>query len=370
MKRIPTLDGWRALAICAVLIHHCAAGFFLRESDYARNVTRYGAFGVDIFFGLSGLLITLLLLEEWQRTASFDLRGFYIRRAFRILPPYLALLGAYTIMGLWRSGWEAASCLLFFRNYLPDNLATDGTLPLWSLAVEEHFYLLWPGILAWIGARRSKHAALGLALSFATWRMIASQLRTPLLPLVHPHFRTDLRLDALLWGCVFAFVLHDARERERTSKQLRFPVWIVLAVTLAASLAWYSQLTSVWVAAVIPMLLVGTAIHPGWLLSRGLDFAPVKWLGKISYSLYLWQAVFLAPGWEHALRWWRVWPWNLALCFGAAALSYYAIEKPAIRLGRRLAAQNRVGAVCEPSPFTARPAEKPTPIELTTVDTE
>jgi peptidoglycan/LPS O-acetylase OafA/YrhL len=337
MKRIPTLDGWRAVAISAVLIHHVARGFFLREADYDLNITRYGAFGVDIFFGLSGLLITKLLLDEWQRSASFDLRGFYIRRVFRILPLYLAFLAAYTVAGYWRSGWEVASCLLFFRNYVPDALVSGGTQPLWSLSVEEHFYLLWPGLLAWIGARRGRHAALGLAFAFAVWRMIESQLAAPLFPLVPTHFRTDLRLDSLLWGCVFAFLLSDGAECERLRKQLRFPVWIALAGVLGASMVWYSELTSVWVAALIPMLLVGTAMHPHWKLSRVLDFGPVSWLGRISYSLYLWQGLFMPAGWDPHLAWWRVWPWNVVLCLGAATLSYYALEKPLIRVGRRVA---------------------------------
>jgi peptidoglycan/LPS O-acetylase OafA/YrhL len=337
MKRIPTLDGWRAVAVTAVLIHHVAPGFFLHEADYDFDVTRYGAFGVDIFFGLSGLLITKLLLDQWQRSASFDLRGFYIRRVFRILPPYLAFLAVYTIAGLWRSGWEAASCLLFFRNYVPSSLATRGTQPLWSLSVEEHFYLMWPVLLAWLGARRSKHAALGLAFVFAIWRMIESQLSAPLFPLVPAHFRTDLRLDALLWGCVFAFLFNDAARRERLLRQLRFPVWIALAGILVASMVWYSQLTSLWVAAVVPMLLIGTSVHPRWKLSRALEFGPVAWVGRISYSLYLWQGLFFPVGWERLTGWWQVWPWNLALYFATATLSYYAVEKPLMRVGRRLA---------------------------------
>ena len=123
MKRIPTLDGWRAVAITAVVIHHLARWFYQQESAYNLSVTRFGAFGVDVFFGLSGLLITKLLLDEFGRTGAFDLRGFYIRRAFRILPPYLMFLAVITVAGMWRSGWEAASCLLFFRNYVPDSLA-------------------------------------------------------------------------------------------------------------------------------------------------------------------------------------------------------------------------------------------------------
>jgi peptidoglycan/LPS O-acetylase OafA/YrhL len=124
-------------------------------------------------------------------------------------------------------------------------------------------------------------------------------------------------------------------------KQLSFPVWMALAGILTASILWYSQLTSVWVAAVIPMLLVGTAIHPEWKVSRCLEVAPMVWLGRISYSLYLWQGLFLAPGWDAYLPWWRVWPWNVALCLGTATLSYYAIEKPLIGLGRQLVLRNR-----------------------------
>jgi peptidoglycan/LPS O-acetylase OafA/YrhL len=90
MRRIPTLDGWRAIAILSVVAHHAAMSFYASESDYfARSVAVYGEFGVDIFFGLSGLLITKLLLDEWRAEGSVSLRGFYIRRAFRILPPYL-----------------------------------------------------------------------------------------------------------------------------------------------------------------------------------------------------------------------------------------------------------------------------------------
>ena len=123
-QRIPTLDGWRAVAIAAVIIHHVGQGFYKSQDAYAGSATRYGAFGVDIFFGISGLLITKLLLEEWENSGQTQLTGFYLRRAFRILPPYLLLLAVYTLGGMWGSGVEAWSCLLFFRNYAPDVLVT------------------------------------------------------------------------------------------------------------------------------------------------------------------------------------------------------------------------------------------------------
>ena len=108
VTRIPTLDGWRAVAIAVVVVHHLARWFYQQESAYALSVTRFGAFGVDVFFGLSGLLITRLLLDEFGRTGSFDLRGFYIRRAFRILPPYLMFLAVVTAAGMWRSAITTA----------------------------------------------------------------------------------------------------------------------------------------------------------------------------------------------------------------------------------------------------------------------
>src|SRR5579859_3454716 len=337
MKRIPTLDGWRALAISAVLLCHLGECLYQTQSAYEMSIWRYGAFGVDIFFGLSGLLITKLLLAEFERTGSFHLDRFYVRRAFRILPPYLVFLAGYTVAGMWRSGWEVASCLLFFRNYAPDSVAGGGT---------QH---LWPGLLAWIGARRSRDWAARLALLVGLWRLVESQMATPLFPAAFARFRTDLRLDALLWGCAVAFFLNDAHQREKLKRQLRFVVWIGLAGLTVVCIRYFSPLTSLIVATLIPMLLAGTVLHPRWLLSRFLDLPPVAWLGRISYSLYLWQGMFLIAAWEHPAAWWRQWPANLILSVSVAALSHYAVEKPLIRIGARLASR------CSAQSYSAQP---------------
>src|SRR5260370_12733312 len=156
MRWIPVRDGWRGVAIALVLVHHVVRGFYATEDAYSQSATRYGAFGVDIFFGLSGLLITKLLLEEWHGAGAFQLPQFYIRRVFRILPPYLVFLAVVTAFGWWSTKLEFTSSLFFFRNYLPHRLAGPYTGHLWSLAVEEHFYLIWPGLLALSGALRSR----------------------------------------------------------------------------------------------------------------------------------------------------------------------------------------------------------------------
>jgi peptidoglycan/LPS O-acetylase OafA/YrhL len=337
MRRIPLLDGWRAIAIALVLAHHIGQNLSQNEGAYNADVTRYGAFGVDIFFGLSGLLITRLLLEQYRASGSFGLREFYIRRAFRILPTCLLFLAVYSALGWWKSSLEFVSSVFFFRNYIPETMAGFGSGHLWSLSVEEHFYLIWPGLLAFLAARRSKNVAAGLALGFGLWRMIESQLTVHMFPLSPAHFRTDLRLDALLWGCVAAFVLDNSKERDKFAAQFRLPMFAGAALVLILSVRFYSVLTSVWIAALIPGLLAGTLVHPEWWISRLLGWAPVTWLGRISYSLYLWQQLFFPPGWEQAPQWWRHWPANLLLAFAAASLSYYLVEKPLIAMGRRYA---------------------------------
>ncbi len=119
MNRIPLLDGWRAIAIALVLANHVGQNLAGSEIVRDASVTRYGAFGVDIFFGLSGLLITRMLLEQYRASGSFRLREFYIRRAFRILPACFVFLAVYTALGWWKSNLELVSCVLFFRNYVP-----------------------------------------------------------------------------------------------------------------------------------------------------------------------------------------------------------------------------------------------------------
>ena len=129
-------------------------------------------------------------------------------------------------------------------------------------------------------------------------------------------------------------------------------MWTVLLAGAIACVVFYSMLLSLWLAMLIPMLLAGTALHPRWAVSRMLEFAPVRWIGRISYSLYLWQQVLLVPGWLRPHEW-QTLPWNLPLTAGLAALSYYAIERPLSRLGRGLPIAREVGPAGELIPEKA-----------------
>jgi len=149
---LPTLDGWRALAILAVIFHH--ANLFSAGPLSDQWIFQNGYEGVDVFFAISGLLICWRLLDEESRRGRISLRNFYIRRAFRILPPaviYLIAIAILSAIGLIHaSAKELLASLLFFRNYLVQlghfSVSPWFTGHFWSLSVEEHFYLLLPGL--------------------------------------------------------------------------------------------------------------------------------------------------------------------------------------------------------------------------------
>jgi peptidoglycan/LPS O-acetylase OafA/YrhL len=329
---LPTLDGWRAIAILLVLWHHATMSLYTAESDYwGSSVSRYGAFGVDVFFAISGLLITTLLLRQ-----GVQLRPFYIRRAFRILPPLFVFLAVAVVLGRMQPGPELWSSLFLFRNYLPNGLGGHTSGHLWSLSIEEHFYLLWPATLAYFAQRRSAHPVAYLAIAAGMWRLVDAQyaLTSGIFNDLPEHFRTDLRLDSLLWGCFAAFLLKNAKVCvQARGPQVQPWFWVALDSVLLG-VVLYSYLTGLWIAMLLPMLLLLTLLNPEWSVSRVLDSAPLRAIGRISYSLYLWQQLFLVPGW--------ITPptslvGNLAATFVAAIASYFLIERPAIALGRRLA---------------------------------
>jgi peptidoglycan/LPS O-acetylase OafA/YrhL len=354
--RFPVLDGWRAIAIGLVIWHHATMSRYANENLYwATSQSQLGAFGVDIFFGISGLLITRLLLLEYQREGSISLSGFYTRRVFRILPPVFALLAVVGMLGLFQTRLELISCLGFFRNYIRETLGGTYTRHLWSLAVEEHFYFFWPAVLIWLTTRDlSGRAVAYLSIFFGLWRVFDAEsgATANLLAGVNTHFRTDLRADALLWGCFVAFLLAGTGATERMRKHLNRPVIAIATVAALACVLFYSMLTTLWFAMLVPVVLAGTTLHPEWRVCRMLELSPIRFVGRISYSLYLWQGLFLLPGWLPRISVLQQWPWNLAATFAAACASYFLIERPCMQFGR-VAAQ-RAGRALKPHLATVR----------------
>jgi peptidoglycan/LPS O-acetylase OafA/YrhL len=348
-RYIPTLDGWRALSVLAVILFHSLNNGLSPDGPLAR-IAKHGKLGVDMFFAISGFLICGKLLTELNKTNTISLRRFYLRRFFRIIPPlwtYLAVMAALVAAG-WIStqGWEFASSLLFVRNYFPTyNGVVLGrfTAHFWSLAVEEHFYLLCPMAILFAG-RRSRRFGWGVlivALCIFVWRSIDMKYGW-LIPYGGTvEQTTDTRLDALLWGCLAALVYPKVEPRLKAARWKN--LWLPLSAVLIAATLLHVPGVTLLQAMLFPALLMSTAALPQSALSRILEWRFLRWLGRLSYSIYIWQqfAIFpvLVPHSPVAAI--QHFPFNIIWIFVFASASYYLIEKPAIRLGRRLESPSR-----------------------------
>ena len=344
--RIPTLDGWRAVAIAAVMVSH---GFLLsgaatrpvRALGYVAG--HLGGMGVALFFAISGYLITTLLLEERDRAGRISLRAFYLRRGLRILPPAYLYLSALAIAGdigslrePLRRG-ELASAAFFYSNYWAER--SWHTAHFWSLSMEEHFYLLWPAVLAGLGVRRALIVAGVLTAATAVWRPWS--LAHVYLPFPAMQ-RTDMRLDAFLLACTLAIVLHGpyraAWLRVLTTWWFRVFSVLALAAVWARTLAGSAPAIGTLVeSALLPCVLVSVVEWQGSRVFRVLEWAPLRWVGRISYGLYLWQQFFLAgPSVTSLPAAAREFLPGVGCTFAAAVLSYYLLEQPLLNYGRAL----------------------------------
>jgi peptidoglycan/LPS O-acetylase OafA/YrhL len=351
-RYIPTLDGWRAIAILGVVLAH--GSFSLSQFFGQPSLERlaFGGHGVYLFFGLSGFLICSRLLQEQEQTTTIDLKAFYLRRAFRILPPllvYLAALSVLHVMGkLPLSLQEVVACLLFFRNYVVGPAAGEVghfgnyTDHFWSLSVEEHFYLIWPGLLLLLGNKRALWWTIALILSVALWRNL--DFRYDLLNQryfeleVFAH-RSDIRLDALLSGCLLAMLLQFERVRRLLTRLLPNLVVIGLGLLYFVISEHKPYLSTLMMALLVPLMIVGTVLSPKSLLSRLLETRALRWIGRLSYSIYIWQELFQVPGTiPRPLPFGSLqeFPLSLLCVLGLSCLSYYLVEQPMVRLGHRL----------------------------------
>jgi len=338
---VKTLDGLRAVSIVGVMISHAVDPF--RHPLLAS----LGHTGVLIFFAISGYLITTRLMEEHRKTGGISLRDFYVRRAFRILPPALLYLATVYVMA--RAGLLACSlpdiksAALLYINYL--RVGDEGWRVghFWSLSVEEHFYLVWPALLAWVGVKRGARAALVAALFIGAWRIVDNRfhLVAALLPGQGTDpipYRTDLIADALFWGCCLAFVV-GARKWE--IGPVASNVIAVGALGMLVALVFRHVNHVAFLVHFLPVVMLGAiVVAPGSPIGKLLELAPLRMIGRLSYSLYIWQQLFLGGPNPKLLPL----PWSFGAVFCFAVVSYSLVERPSIKLGRRFAGAPHVAA--------------------------
>jgi peptidoglycan/LPS O-acetylase OafA/YrhL len=333
--RIPALDGLRAVAVLLVLFSHATLTKGFPSLGWASAIDRLGSAGVDVFFVLSGFLITSLLCRERDRSRTISLPAFYVRRVLRLLPAYLCFLGFVAILAatgkadIARGDWIAAGTYTMnFRAHPAWELGH-----IWSLSIEEHFYLLWPPMLALL-PRRGAIGGLSAVLLLEPLVRLAVLVWSPS-HASESELWTFTRLDPLAAGCLLALVSRTASGVRSLGAAAR--AWpAVLALLVAAMIgSMISGKFDVGVGpsliAVTLALLVWAAIHhePRWLQSPAMIA-----IGLGSYSLYLWQEVFLNP---RRFEWWNQFPQNLLLAALFAVLSYRVIERPFLRVKARRA---------------------------------
>ena len=278
-----------------------------------------GRHGVGIFFVLSGYLITTILLRERERAGCIDLKSFYIRRFFRLMPCAWTLLFA---LFLFRAidVRELASCVFFYRNFLTHttNLITAH---FWSLSVEEQFYLTWPWLLVVLTTKRARNAAVAIACVLALYRFIFP-------PFMPEDPRTWFRADGLLIGCAFALT-------PRLPKMHPALFWCSAVVVGACAHLFIDG------PPFADSILIGWMIHTTAqggipLAQKILNWKPMAKVGAMSYSLYVWQTSL--SGIPHKTFFGMV--ATLVILAAFTLLSHTYIENPAKMLGTKLLARH------------------------------
>ncbi len=337
-----SLDGLRALAVLAIIAYHFNYGW-----------ARGAYLSVDLFFILSGFLITTLLIMEWRRSDRIALKQFWARRARRLLPAlFLLLIFVAVFTRLEIDPWNRASirgdgiASLFYvanwrfiadkQGYFELFSAASPLRHMWTLAIEEQFYLVWPLVVyvtmkAGRGSLRVLTAVCGVGIVASI--AIMARVYTPGDPL-RAYYGTDARAHTILFGALLAILLVSWNPSASAKRRLVVAGSIAFVVMLAAwnlatgtSSRYYHGGSALY--AVLACIVIAGALQPG-VLQRILSFEPLPWIGRLSYGIYLFHwpiIVWLVPSRVHIYGW----PLNalrLALTFLCATLSFYLVELP------------------------------------------
>ncbi|MGN7471212.1 acyltransferase family protein [Brevibacillus sp. SAFN-007a] len=348
-RYMPGIDGLRALAVLAVLFYHV-------NDKWAPG----GLLGVGIFFVLSGYLITDLLIAQWRRYGRLDMKDFWLRRARRLLPALLLLLVVVVTtvalflpeqMGRLRGDvwaaifyvsnwWLVFSEVSYFEKFGPPSPLGH----LWSLAVEEQFYLIWPLLVALglsVVRRRGPLVMMTLGLA-ACSAVLMAVMYVPGEDPSRIYYGTDTRAFALLIGAALAMLWPSRKLPATISGKARATldaigsaslVTLLLAIWKTNQYDDFLYQGGLVLLSLASAVLVAVLAHPASALARWMGCKPLRWLGVRSYGIYLWHfpvIVFTSPapgadgGWLAVLRA----ALQLAACIGLAALSWKYVEEP------------------------------------------
>jgi peptidoglycan/LPS O-acetylase OafA/YrhL len=348
---VPALNGLRGVAILLVIGNHLPLDEFELPGGFV---------GVNLFFVLSGFLITTLLLQEFNQTGSVSLKNFYIRRALRLGPALIVMLTVMCALSfvLFDRAHALKNCgyaliALFYSSNWVKALTQNGlgmVAQTWSLSVEEQFYFIWPFLLLTTArvAKKSRYLiALAAVLALFSWAdgiILAMKGAT----FTRIYFGLDSTADTLMVGCILGVVLTSCRVTEDTKRIMEkflvvlAPLSLMCLVAFAArgnilgkGLYYYGFIAIALMAAA---LILDVMVSRQSVLKRLLEMKWLVWLGSVSYGLYLWHwpiIYLMTDGYRRNL--WTAIVVGLPLAFLATVLSYYYMEKPILAFKKRFA---------------------------------
>jgi peptidoglycan/LPS O-acetylase OafA/YrhL len=346
-QRILSLDGLRAISVSLVVFSHLLwqLNFIAVRSIYAEWFAPLGHFGVQVFFVISGFLITGLLLRELDSTNNINLGKFYLRRTLRIFPPYYCFV--LTILIVEVVGWiklapyDVLHALTYTVNYHAKPSWEIGHA--WSLSVEEQFYLIWPAILLVAGKRRGLWIAAAFFFPIApAIRLAYSYLQPSLIP-YQIGYRFETAADAIAIGCLLAGTQESLRQNALYQRVLKSKLFLFIPLIVLCAVIFMESHRRRYLLVSIPVQNIGIAACIAWcvtntsgIIGRILNAKPVVFLGKMSYSVYLWQQLFLNP---HSSAIVASFPLNLLLVATASLVAHYAVERPSLQMRQWLEAR-------------------------------
>ncbi len=342
------LDGWRAVSVLVVIVHHLGAqhqGFVSRFPFLAIRINYCGPLAVKIFFVISGFVICRLLIREESRYGSVSLKGFYYRRIFRILPPFYIYLGSLFLLlslGLIRESQQAIlSSGMFLCDFrtAPKSWFVDHTL---SLAVEEQFYLVFPCLFVLMPSRLRARVCLAAFVLLVAWNVAAAYSGWNSLVLV----TARAGFASIAWGVLMA--VHEDRARSVAKNVPAFAVGLIAFTLLlrpVGPLGWRAALYETLLVPVGIGVLLLFSLERGPQLRIFLCSKPMQAIGLTSYGIYLWQQLFTAPIRGNFPSESRIISLLLPVLCLIVPLSYLLVEKPAMRYGKFLSQRTRNGSL-------------------------
>jgi peptidoglycan/LPS O-acetylase OafA/YrhL len=334
-SRIPSLDGLRALSIALVIISHLAGttNFPFTPEQIQSTVGEIGNLGVRVFFVISGFLITTLLMHEHSSTGRISLWQFYARRTIRIFPAayffllVVCLLDYFDVLN--PHPWELLRAFTYTSNY--GETRSEWLVHLWSLSVEEQFYLIWPSVFMLLGPANAK------------WFALMQVLLAPIIRVIYWFYYPGGRdfggfetaMDSIALGCLLALCRTWLHANYWYTAAMKSRLWLGAVVIMATMMVLAEKRFIFFITRDVVLnfciaFIVDRAVthSESGTFNKLLNLKPIAYVGTLSYSLYLWQELFTLNNSSSPIQ---SFPVNILCAIVVALFSYYLIERPALR---------------------------------------